>query len=264
MPTWKKVIVSGSSAHLTSVTASTAVLVGTNQQITTSPTTTFLSGSFSGSFQGSIAGSITSATSASVLAITDSSTSPTTQYLTFVAATSGHPSQSVDLGLSYVPSTDTLSVGNIAATGSTFNLAVGTATSINIGNSSATVTIPGNLNVQGATTTISSSNLLVADKFILLASGSTSATDGGIIVQSAVGGTGFAYFLDNSPSAPRWGFTSSLSSTDNTTNFAAFEYAVSVRTGSGDPTGDPTYGGASLGHGNMFVNSTDQSIWIWS
>lgn len=52
MPTWKKVVVSGSSAHLTSVTASTAVLVGTNQQITTNPSTTFLSGSFSGSFKG--------------------------------------------------------------------------------------------------------------------------------------------------------------------------------------------------------------------
>ena len=52
MATWKKVIVSGSSAELAAVTSSLGVLVGTNQSITTSPSTTFLSGSFSGSFFG--------------------------------------------------------------------------------------------------------------------------------------------------------------------------------------------------------------------
>jgi hypothetical protein len=52
MPTWKKVIVSGSAAELLNVTASSGVLVSTNQQITSSPSTTKLSGSFSGSFFG--------------------------------------------------------------------------------------------------------------------------------------------------------------------------------------------------------------------
>jgi hypothetical protein len=41
MATWKKVIVSGSSAELAAVTSSLGVLVGTNQSITTSPSTTF-------------------------------------------------------------------------------------------------------------------------------------------------------------------------------------------------------------------------------
>jgi hypothetical protein len=52
MASWKKIIVSGSQAELAAVTASAGLLVGSNQQITTSPSTTFLSGSFSGSFQG--------------------------------------------------------------------------------------------------------------------------------------------------------------------------------------------------------------------
>ena len=56
MPSWKKIIVSGSQAHLAAVTASSGILVGSNQQITTSPSTTFLSGSFSGSFFGNGAG----------------------------------------------------------------------------------------------------------------------------------------------------------------------------------------------------------------
>jgi hypothetical protein len=52
MAEWRKVIVSGSQAELAALTASIAVKVGNNQQITTSAGTTFLSGSFSGSFTG--------------------------------------------------------------------------------------------------------------------------------------------------------------------------------------------------------------------
>ena len=46
MAEWKKVIVSGSAAVLSQLN------VGTNQQITTSQATTFLTGSFTGSFKG--------------------------------------------------------------------------------------------------------------------------------------------------------------------------------------------------------------------
>ena len=52
MATWKKLIVSGSSAELSAVTASSGILVGSNQQIQPSVANTRLSGSFSGSFAG--------------------------------------------------------------------------------------------------------------------------------------------------------------------------------------------------------------------
>jgi hypothetical protein len=52
MATWKKLIVSGSVAELTSVSASVGVLVGTNQQIQTTQAATRLTGSFTGSFTG--------------------------------------------------------------------------------------------------------------------------------------------------------------------------------------------------------------------
>lgn len=52
MAEWKKVIVSGSQAELAAVSASIAVRVGANQQITTAQATTFLTGSFTGSFKG--------------------------------------------------------------------------------------------------------------------------------------------------------------------------------------------------------------------
>jgi hypothetical protein len=50
MAEWKKVIVSGSAAVLSQLN------VGTNQQITNSQSTTFLTGSFTGSFFGNGAG----------------------------------------------------------------------------------------------------------------------------------------------------------------------------------------------------------------
>lgn len=52
MATWKKIIVSGSDAHLNSVTASNSLSVGTNQVITTTQAGTYLTGSFTGSFKG--------------------------------------------------------------------------------------------------------------------------------------------------------------------------------------------------------------------
>lgn len=55
MPSWKKVIVSGSQAELAAVSAS-AVYITPAQQITNSPSTTILSGSFSGSFSGNGSG----------------------------------------------------------------------------------------------------------------------------------------------------------------------------------------------------------------
>ena len=73
MATWKKVIVSGSAAELLNVTSS-GILVGTNQVITTSATTTKLSGSFSGSFFGDGSGLSGVAASFPITAKTDLAT----------------------------------------------------------------------------------------------------------------------------------------------------------------------------------------------
>ena len=64
MATWKKVIVSGSDAILNQLN------VGTNQQISTAQSTTFLTGSFSGSFKGD-GSALTGITQANNPTITD-------------------------------------------------------------------------------------------------------------------------------------------------------------------------------------------------
>lgn len=138
------------------------------------------------------------------------------------------------------------------------------------------VTMPGNviisnnLTVNGTTTTVNTANLAVEDRFILLASSSSpSNTDGGIIVASSKAGTpvsqsGFAFLLDGTgPASPRWGVSASVNQYE-TTAVTPSEYAVTARQASGVPTADPFYGGNTLGYGNVYVNSADESIWIFS
>ena len=151
-------------------------------------------------------------------------------------------------------------------------------TTINIGGNATTttmqnLTLNGNLSVLGNTTTVTTQNLTVADRFILLGSSSLNQNiDGGIVVQNAfttpngkATGSGYALFMDGANvtanSSPRWGLTSSLS---ELADFATpDEYLVSAKQSAGAPTLAPTYGSASAGYGNMYINSSDESIWIY-
>jgi hypothetical protein len=161
----------------------------------------------------------------------------------------------------------TFPIANTGAT--TINLG-GAATAINIGGPTSITTInndtriKGTLYVDGPVTAISSSNLYVADKFILLASGSTGGTDGGIIVQTAGAGTGFAFGYDTADD--RWVYQDSLAGT--ATNFGTITaYANTTQYGAAntkpsDVTG-PAYGGGT-GYGNTWVSTDTQEIWIYA
>jgi hypothetical protein len=137
------------------------------------------------------------------------------------------------------------------------------------------VSIAGNLTVAGTLTSVSASSLIVSDKFILLASSSTStAADGGIIVQRNVTnntGSGYGLLLDVNPpngggtAAPRWGITSSLSPTA-TNDTTPDEWMVTAKTIASPQNANstaPIYGGASpAGNGNMIIDSAGD-IWIY-
>lgn len=139
---------------------------------------------------------------------------------------------------------------------------IGLPSDVTIGNN---LTVTGDLTVNGTTTTVNTTNLLVEDKFILLSSGSTSGTDGGIIVQSAVAGTGFAFGYDTTDD--RWAFQDALAGT--ATAFGTITaYANTTQYGTAaskpnDATG-PAYGGAAAGYGNTWVSSDTGEIWIYS
>lgn len=239
MATWKKVIVSGSRAELSDVTASGHYVKSGQFLGDNTLTGTIITGSFSGSFAGSITGTITSANTASTINTVTAGASNLTFFIPFVSSstgTNGTPLY-VDAGIKYNPSSDSL-------------------------------TIEGDLTVNGTTTTINTTNLLIEDKYILLASGSTSGNNGGIIIQSGSGATpsGFAYFLDINGTTPRFGFSSSVAVSEGN-NITAYEYAVSARKATGTWTAGgaaPAYGGSSTGYGNIVVDSNgDGDIWIY-
>ena len=285
MAEWKKVIVSGSAAVLSQLN------VGTNQQITTSQSTTFLTGSFTGSFFGNgsaLTGlSATAGTVSSSILAAGSGQGSTT--LTTNGVSSGDIT-ATGLGSAGTPTFAGLTItnGNIAinnttstaltTTGTTaavFNTtattvhAFGAATTINLGAATGLTTVNNNLSVlgtlyvQGSVTAISSSNLYVADQFILLASGSTNNTDGGIVIdRGSYAGLNIAYGFDSATG--RWGYQAGVTDTTNTLDptgisgsFAGIVFTEAAHTATKPTTGEFAQAGA------IYTN-TDGTIWMYA
>ena len=119
------------------------------------------------------------------------------------------------------------------------------------------LTVERNLTVKGTASFQHTEDLDVADRFIRLASGSDSATDGGIAIQQTNATTTEAYAFDSA--TVRWGFTGSFDPSQNAIVPDAFVSAVVVGS-SADPDDAPArYDKA----GNIFVG-TDQAIYIYS
>ncbi len=128
-----------------------------------------------------------------------------------------------------------------------------------VGSASGDFTVTGDLTVNGSTTTISTTNSLIEDKFTTFASGSTSSTDGGFIVQGAAS-AGYGLGWDSTTS--RWGLDADLSI--SATNLVPDAFIGIHSASTVDPTSAPSYGGATYGHGNIHVNSGDSTIWIYA
>ena len=128
---------------------------------------------------------------------------------------------------------------------------------------SGAVTIEGNLDVNGTMTTIDSTTLKVADKFILAASGSSSG-DGGFIVETDGTGNGTAFGYDDS--ASRWGLTKADDTAQDATTIAPRQFVVSVSGSAADPSGNPSDFGSSATDriGMMHVNTSTGEIFIFS
>ena len=151
----------------------------------------------------------------------------------------------------------TLNVGGAATT-----ISIGSATGNTTVNNSLVVT--GNLTVNGTSTIIDTTNLSVEDRFVILnhGSGSVSPTqEGGIIIEGTTAGQGSAFFYDGD-TILRWGVA--LGVAEGAISVSANSFVVTVSGSTSNPTGDPIYGGASTGFGNMYVNTSDSSIWIYA
>jgi hypothetical protein len=122
------------------------------------------------------------------------------------------------------------------------------------------LTLTGNLVVLGTASFQNTQNLLVGDRFVLFASGSNTAGDGGIIVQQGTQNIGELYGYDSGTT--RWGFTSSFDATGN--SFTPAVFAGAVETSAASPSAAPKYGGASNGLGTIHVDSNTGDIYIYA
>jgi len=125
------------------------------------------------------------------------------------------------------------------------------------------VTIAGDLVVNNDLTVLGTAsfqntvNLEVADRFILLASGSNSAGDGGLVVQQGTQNVGELFAFDSGTT--RWAFTGSFNAASSSFTPDAFVAAALIGAGT-DPTAVASR--YQVG-GNIFIG-TDQEIWIYS
>ena len=129
--------------------------------------------------------------------------------------------------------------------------------------------------VNGDTTILNTTELLVEDKFIVLASGSIAGSpqDSGIIVQTTTGssgiGSGSALFLNGTGvltgGTSRWGLAQNIP--HDATSVTPTDYLVTVSSSTANPTdtsaGAPTYGSSSAGFGNMHIRTDTGEIWIY-
>ena len=90
-------------------------------------------------------------------------------------------------------------------------ITIGLPNDVIIGNN---LTVTGDFTVNGTTTIINTTDLYIEDKFILLASGSATAGDGGIIIDRGSDGAGNIGFGYDS-ATDRWGFQDGLVDTTN-------------------------------------------------
>lgn len=236
-----------------------------------------LTGSFTGSFIGNGSGLIGVPTTLNFSGSTGSgSVALLTQALNIVGTTNeietSASGQTVTIGLpDNVTITGDLKVNgaNIFSDAAILNIGTqATLSTINIGYTGNTVNIPsntivgGDLTVNGTTTFINTQNLYVKDRFIEIASGSSTLLDAGIVAQYNAAGSGSAIFLSSTPGT--YGrFAVAYDVLGTSTSVAADEYVVTAKINqASNPSAAPTWGNTGYGTGNMWItNSGDIYIY---
>tara|TARA_R110000772_G_scaffold38245_6_gene90300 strand:- start:1466 stop:2800 length:1335 start_codon:yes stop_codon:yes gene_type:complete len=124
------------------------------------------------------------------------------------------------------------------------------------------VIVGGDMTVNGTASFANTENLLVADRFVLFASGSGAAGDGGIVVQQGTQDVGELFGFENS--IGRWGFQTAFNASASAFTAQAYAGTVQVGTGQAANSTAPIFGGSSKGHGTIHVDTDDGDIWIYS
>ncbi len=177
--------------------------------------------------------------------------------------TDGSNAQAIDL------LTETLTFAGTAnevevSTATTDTVTIGLPNDVTIGQDltvTRDATISRNLTVLGTASFQHTEDLDVADRFIRLASGSTSAGDGGIVIQQTGALDGEVFGFDSSTT--RFGMSGSFDASQNVFTPDAF-MAAAINTNGNDPNGAQDPGTRYNKKGNLYVAGDSEDIWIYS
>jgi hypothetical protein len=279
--TWKKVIVSGSSAELANlnlnnnlvVSQSIRVTSGSNnvvtQQITGLQSTTFLTGSFSGSFFGSAVINLPDLTQGAGIVpfLYDGQTTATVAVSGAAALTNNYINKWN--GHAFVNSSITDDDTSVTILSSATN-----GLTVQAGGTKVTgdsffynnLTVQGNITVNGTASFINTENVLVKDKFILIASGSSTLTDAGIIAAYGANMTGSAFYLSSASTGTYGRWAVAYGAGESAISLTPDEFVNTTKINASNPNDatPPTWGSSTNGLGNMWVNSTTSDIYIWA
>jgi len=225
-----KFVVSSLTDNGTTITGTTSIqLSGANSLLT---------GSFTGSFTGDGSGLTGIVTSLNI---------------------SGSDGNGITIDLKTEDLTIAGTANEIETTAAGNTITIGLPNDVIISND---LTVQGDLLVNGTASFANTENLLVADRFVLFASGSVSPGDGGIVVQQGIQNIGELFGYDST--ATRWGFTSSFNAANS--DFTPSVYVGAVQTGTGQTAASaaPIYGGATYGLGTIHIDTDDNEIWIYA
>ena len=115
--------------------------------------------------------------------------------------------------------------------------------------------VQGDLVVNGTASFANTENLLVADRFVLFASGSTTAGDGGIVVQQATQDVGELFGFE--ATAARWGVDTAFNASDSSFTPEAYMAAVvdMQATGQSDVARYQKNGNIKIDSGDIYIYS---------
>ena len=214
-----KFVTSSLTDNGTAITGTTSIqLTGANS---------ILSGSFSGSFQGDGSGLTGIASNLAISGSTgNGSVALQTQALSIIG---------------------TANEVETSVSGQT--VTVGLPSDVTIGNN---LVVSNNLTVIGTASFQHTSNLEVADRFVLLASGSNATGDGGIVVQQATQDVGELFGWDSGQS--RWGVTGSFVANQGSFAPAAFAAMVlDLANGNTDVAAYQKNGNIKIDTGDIYI-----------